>query len=159
MGQRMRARVKWIENVTFVAETGSGHSVVMDGPPERGGCNIGIRPMEMVLSGMGGCTAFEVLHILNKARQPVSDCEVELAAERAEQDPKVFTCIHVHFIVTGNGLKEKPVRRAVQLSAEKYCAASLMLDKSVVITHDFEIREPGKPCAKHRTPQQNGHPS
>ena len=138
----MQARVKWIEKVMFVAETGSGHSVVMDGPPEHGGCNLGIRPMEMLLSGMGGCTAFDVVHMLNKARQPVVDCEVELEAERAEQDPRVFTRIHVHFIVTGHGLKEKPVHRAVQLSAKKYCSASLMLGKSAVITHDFEIREP-----------------
>ena len=149
----MKARVKWVEAATFLGESGSGHSVVMDGPPEHGGCNLGIRPMEMVLSGMGGCTAFEVLHILKKARQPVADCEVELEAERAEQDPKVFTRIHVHFIVTGDGLMEKPVHRAVKLSAEKYCSASLMLGKSVVITHDFEIREPEKPGAERRMPE------
>jgi len=116
--------------------------VVMDGPPEHGGCNSGMRPMEMLLTGMGGCTAFDVVHILNKARQPVADCEVVLEAKRAEQDPKVFTHIHVHFIVTGHGLKQKSVSRAVQLSAEKYCSASLMLARSAVITHDFEILEP-----------------
>jgi putative redox protein len=138
----MRARVKWVENAMFVAESGSGHSVVMDGPPEHGGRNLGIRPMEMLLLGMGGCTAFDVVHILKRSRQPVIDCEVELEAERADTEPKVFTRIHVHFIVKGTGLKENHVRRAVSLSAEKYCSASIMLGKTAEITHDFEIRTP-----------------
>jgi len=137
----MKARIKWVEDVTFLGESGSGHAVVMDGPPESGGRNLGPRPMEMILLGMGGCTAFDVAHILRKARQPVTDCVAELEAERATTDPKVFTRIHVHFIVTGRGLKDKQVQRAVELSAEKYCSASIMLGKSVEITHDYEIRD------------------
>ena len=138
----MKARVKWVEDVTFVGESGSGHAVVMDGPPESGGRNLGIRPMEMLLIGMGGCTAFDIVLILRKARQQVTDCIVEVEAERAEAVPKVFTRIHVHFIVTGVGLSDKQVARAVELSAEKYCSASIMLGKSAVITHDYEIRVP-----------------
>jgi putative redox protein len=111
----------------------------MDGPPDSGGRDMGIRPMEMLLIGMGGCTAFDVMLILGKARQPVTDCVVEIDAQRAEKVPKVFTCIHVHFIVSGNGLSEKQVERAVRLSAEKYCSASIMLGKVADITHDFEI--------------------
>ncbi len=137
----MQARIKWVENVMFVAESGSGHSLVLDGPPESGGRNLGVRPMEMVLMGMGGCTAFDVVHILKKARQPITDCVAELSAERAESEPKVFTRIHVHFIVTGRALSEKQVERAIQLSAEKYCSASIMLGATATITHDFEIRE------------------
>ena len=125
----------------FVAESGSGHSLVLDGPPESGGRNLGLRPMEMMLMGMGGCTAFDVVHILRKARQPITDCVAELSAERAESEPKVFTRIHVHFIVTGRALSEKQVERAIQLSAEKYCSASIMLGATAAITHDFEIRE------------------
>jgi putative redox protein len=136
----MKARVKWVEAATFVAESGSGHAIVMDGPPDLGGRNLGVRPMEMLLLGMGGCTAFDVVHILKKARQPVTDCVAELAAERAESDPKVFTKIHVHFVVTGQGLDEKRVARAVELSAEKYCSASIMLASGgVEISHDYEI--------------------
>lgn len=138
----MKARIKWVENATFVGESGSGHAVVMDGPPESGGRNLGPRPMEMMLLGMGGCTTFDVVHILKKSREPVSDCVAELSAERAETEPKVFTRIHVHFIVTGKGLKEAKVRKAVELSAEKYCSASIMLGQAgVEITHDFEIIE------------------
>ncbi|NIR32241.1 MAG: OsmC family protein [Gammaproteobacteria bacterium] len=137
----MKARVKWVEQATFLGEAGSGHAVVMDGPPEEGGRNLGPRPMEMLLLGMGGCTAFDVVHILKKARQPVSDCAVELEAERAVSPPKVFTRIHVHFVVFGRGLAEAQVRRAVELSAEKYCSASIMLGRSTEITHDFEVRE------------------
>ncbi len=137
----MKARVKWVQDATFIGEAGSGHAVVMDGPPERGGRNLGPRPMEMLLLGMGGCTAFDVVHILQRARQPVLDCVVELEAERADEAPKVFTKIHVHFIVSGRGLSEKQVERAVQLSAEKYCSASLMLAKAATITHDFEVVE------------------
>lgn len=136
----MKARIKWIEDVMFLGETGSGHSVVMDGPPELGGHNLGIRPMELILQGLGGCTAFDVIHILKKARQPVEDCVVELSAERAETEPKVFTRIHIHFIVSGKDLSEKQVERAIKLSAEKYCSASIMLGKSVAISHDYEVR-------------------
>ena len=137
----MKARVKWLEDMTLVGEAGSGHAVVMDGPPELGGRNLGLRPMEMVLLGMGGCTAIDVLHILKKARQAVVDCVVELDAERAPTDPKVFTRIQVHFIVSGRNLNERQVERAVQLSAEKYCSASIMLGKTAEITHTFELRE------------------
>jgi len=137
----MKARVKWVQDATFIGEAGSGHAVVMDGPPESGGRNLGPRPMEMLLLGMGGCTAFDVVYILQRARQPVLDCVVELEAERADEAPKVFTKIHVHFIVSGRGLSEKQVERAVQLSAEKYCSASLMLAKAATITHDYEVVE------------------
>lgn len=135
----MKARIKWIDGVSFVGESGSGHCVVMDGSPDLGGRDIGIRPMEMLLLGLGGCTAFDVMLILQKARQGVSDCIVEIEAERAHQVPKVFTKIHVHFIVTGKDLVESKVQRAVELSATKYCSASIMLGKSVEISHDFEI--------------------
>jgi len=137
----MKARVKWLEEVTFVGESASGHAVVMDGPPEHGGRNIGIRPMEMLLLGMGGCTSFDVISILKKSRQSVVDCEVQIEADRADTEPKVFTRIHVHFIITGKELSEKHVQRAVQLSAEKYCSASIMLGKAAEISHDYEIRE------------------
>lgn len=137
----MQARINWVQDATFLGESGSGHAVVMDGPPEHGGRNIGVRPMEMLLLGMGGCTAFDVVHILKKSRQPVSDCVAELEAERADEDPKIFTRIHVHFIVAGRGLDEKRVARAVSLSADKYCSASIMLGKTATITHDYEIRE------------------
>lgn len=137
----MKARVKWVQDATFIGEAGSGHAVVMDGPPENGGRNLGVRPMEMLLLGMGGCTAFDVVFILKRARQPVLDCVVELSAERAEEMPKVFTKIHVHFIVSGRGLSDKQVERAVQLSAEKYCSASIMLGKTAEITHDYEVIE------------------
>ena len=137
----MKARVKWVQDATFIGEAGSGHAVVMDGPPDSGGRNLGPRPMEMLLLGMGGCTAFDVVYILKRACQPVLDCVVELEAERAAEAPKVFTKIHVHFIVSGRGLSEKQVERAVQLSAEKYCSASIMLGKAAEITHDFEVVE------------------
>ncbi len=135
----MKATIKWVDGVSFVGESESGHAVVLDGPPDAGGRNIGMRPMEMVLVGMGGCTAFDVVSILHKARQTVTDCRVELSAARADEIPKVFTRIHVHFIVTGRGLKPAQVERAVKLSAEKYCSASLMLGKTAEITHDFEV--------------------
>lgn len=137
----MQARINWVQDATFLGESGSGHAVVMDGPPEHGGRNIGVRPMEMLLLGMGGCTAFDVVHILRKSRQPIEGCVAELEAERAEEEPKVFTRIHVHFVVTGRGLDEKRVARAVSLSADKYCSASIMLGKTAEISHDFEIRE------------------
>jgi putative redox protein len=135
----MKARIKWVEKATFLGESGSGHSVVMDGPPESGGRDIGIRPMEMLLIGMGGCTAFDVVMILQRARQAVTDCVVEVSAERSDEVPRVFTSIHVHFVVSGNDLSDKQVARAVQLSAEKYCSASIMLGKAADITHDYEI--------------------
>lgn len=138
----MKARIKWVEDATFIGEAGSGHAVVMDGPPEMGGRNLGVRPMEMMLLGMGGCTNFDVMHILKKSRQTVTDCVAEIEAERAESEPKVFTKIHVHFVVKGNDLNESKVAKAIELSAEKYCSASIMLGNAgVVITHDFEIVE------------------
>jgi putative redox protein len=137
----MKVRIKWIEDVAFVGESESGHAFVMDGAREGGGRNLGPRPMETVLIGTGGCTAYDVVHILRKARAPVTDCAVEIEAERALEDPKVFTRIHLHFIVTGKGLKAQQVQRAIQLSAEKYCSASIMLGKTADITHDFEIRD------------------
>ena len=137
----MKARIKWIEGVSFAGQSESGHTVVMDGPPDAGGKNLGVRPMEMLLLGMGGCTAFDVVHILRKSRQPVSDCVAEIDAERADTDPKVFTKIHVHFIVKGQGLDPRRVEQAIKLSAEKYCSASIMLGKVADVTHDFEIQE------------------
>jgi len=137
----MKARIKWVENVCFVGESETGHAVVLDGAPDSGGRNLGMRPMEMLLIGMGACTSFDVVTILKKARQPITDCVAEMQADRADEIPKVFTNIHVHFIVTGNGLNPTQVERAVKLSAEKYCSASIMLSKSVNITHDFEIVE------------------
>lgn len=137
----MKARVKWIENVAFVGESESGHAFVMDGAPEGGGRNLGPRPMEVVLLGTGACTAYDVVSILRKARQAVTDCAVEIEAERAAEDPKVFTRIRLHFIVTGHGIKQPQVERAIALSAEKYCSASIMLGKTAEITHDFEIIE------------------
>ncbi len=135
----MKAVVKWLDNMSFVGESESGHSVVMDGPPESGGRNLGIRPMEMVLLGMGGCTAFDVVLILKRQRQAITDCYVELTSERAEEAPKVFTKIHVHYVVKGKNLDDKKVARAVDMTAEKYCSVSIMLAKSVDVTHDYEI--------------------
>jgi putative redox protein len=137
----MKARIKWIENVAFLGESESGHAVMMDGAPEGGGRNLGPRPMETVLIGTGGCTAYDVVHILLRSRAPITDCVVEISAERAADDPKVFTKIHFHFVLTGRALKPDQVARAVHLSAEKYCSASIMLAKTAAITHDFEIRE------------------
>lgn len=137
----MKAQVKWLDNMSFVGESDSGHSVVMDGPPDDGGRNMGVRPMEMVLLGMGGCTAFDVIHILKKARQNVVDCRIELDAERAETVPKVFTNIHLKYFVIGKDLDEKKVARAVSMTADKYCSVSIMLSKSVNITHETIIQE------------------
>ncbi len=140
----MKARVKWVEDVMFVTESGSGHAVVVDGAPEYGGRNLGPRPMELLLMGLGGCTSFDVLTILRKARQDVTSCEAELTAERADAVPAVFTKIHVHFVIKGRGLREPQVKKAVDLSAEKYCSASIMLGQAgVVITHDYEMLEDG----------------
>lgn len=137
----MRTSVKWIDGVSFVAESGSGHKITMDGAPESGGRNLGPRPMEVVLMGTGGCTSYDVVHILKKGRAEITSCEAEITAERAETDPKVFTKIHFHFVVTGKNLKPEQVERAIHLSAEKYCSASIMLAKTAVITHDFEVLE------------------
>ena len=137
----MKARIKWVQDATFLGESGSGHAVVMDGPPDYGGRDLGVRPMEMLLLGMGGCASFDVVLILKRSRQAITDCVAEIEAERAAQEPKVFTAIHVHFIVTGKELDEKRVARAVELSAEKYCSASIMLGKTATITHDYEIRQ------------------
>ena len=137
----MKVRIKWIEDVAFVAESESGHALVMDGAPEGGGRNLGPRPMETVLMGTGGCTAYDVVHILRKSRAAVTDCVVQIEADRAAEDPKVFTRIHFHFVITGKALKPQQVERAVHLSAEKYCSASIMLAKTATVTHDFEIVE------------------
>ena len=132
--------MKWIENASFVAETQSSHAIVMDGAPEGGGRNIGPRPMETVLAGTGGCTAYDVVSILRKGRQQISDCVVEIEAERASDDPKVFTRIHFHFVISGESVDPAKVERAIDLSAKKYCSASIMLAKTAKITHGFEIR-------------------
>jgi putative redox protein len=137
----MHAKIKWSENMAFTGETGSGHSIVIDGPAEIGGENKGPRPMELMLLSVGACSSVDVMMILKKARQPVEGCELDVTSERAETDPKVFTKIHLHFIITGQGLSENHVKRAVELSAEKYCSASIMLSRGgVQITHDYELR-------------------
>jgi putative redox protein len=137
----MKARVKWVEQVSFVAETGSGHAVVVDGAPEAGGRNLGMRPMELLLAGAAACTAFDVVWILKRARQPVADCVVDAEAERAPQEPKVFTRIHLKYAVAGRGLDARQVERAVKLSKEKYCSATIMLAHSATITHELRIVE------------------
>jgi putative redox protein len=138
----MQAVVKWVDGAQFLGESGSGHAVLMDGPPDHGGRNTGVRPMEMLLIGLGGCSSFDVMSILTKARQQVTDCRCELDAERAEGVPSPFTKIHMKFLVTGKELKEAQVKRAVELSATKYCSASIMLEAGgVEITHSYEIRE------------------
>ena len=138
----MKATVKWTHGALFVGESGSGHAVVMDGPEDLGGRNLGVRPMEMLLLGTGGCSIYDVLSMLKKARQQVVDCRVEMDAERADAVPAVFTRINMHFVVTGVGLKDSQVKRAVELSAEKYCSASIMLGAAgVAITHSYEIVE------------------
>ena len=135
----MQVRIKWFEQRAFQAETGSGHSLTMDGPPEHGGRNLAARPMEMVLVGLGGCSAFDVVEILEKSRQKVKDCQIEIDAERADDIPAVFTKIHMHFIIDGDELNEKHVKRAVELSAEKYCSVAKMLRPNVEITYDYEM--------------------
>ena len=137
----MQARIKWVEERTFVGQSGSGHTVVLDASVENGGRNLGASPMELVLIGTGGCTAFDVVDILKKGRHAVTDCWVELEAERAEQVPRVFTSITMRFVVTGHNLARAAVERAVQLSADKYCSASIMLGKSVRFEHRIEVRE------------------
>jgi putative redox protein len=137
----MKANIRWTGDVSFTGTADSGHTVIMDGAPESGGQNKGARPMELVLIGMGGCTAYDVVHILRKSRQEITDCVAEIEAKRAETDPKVFTNIHIHFIVTGKNLDEKKVQHAIELSATKYCSASIMIGKTAKITHDFELIE------------------
>lgn len=136
----MEVKVSWAGGAAFVGESGGGHKIVMDGPHEGGGRNLGPRPMEMLLIGTGACSSYDVVSILKKSRQPVSECQVVVSAERADSEPKVFTKIHLRFIVSGSGLKEKQVERAVSLSAEKYCSASIMLGATAEISHDYEIR-------------------
>tara|TARA_B110000014_G_C19826965_1_gene428894 strand:+ start:87 stop:503 length:417 start_codon:yes stop_codon:yes gene_type:complete len=135
----LNINVSWAGEALFVGETASGHKILMDGPPEGGGHDLGPRPMEMLLLGTGSCSSYDVISILKKSRQNVTACEVEISSSRAESEPKVFTSIHIHFKVTGVSLKEKQVERAVSLSAEKYCSASIMLGASAKITHTFEI--------------------
>ena len=137
----MECTVRWTSGMTFLAETASNHVVAMDGAPEGGGRNLAPRPMEMVLLGTGGCTAYDVVVILKKSGQPITGCEVKLTSERAETDPKVFTKIHMHFAVRGRGLKRNLVEHAIRLSHEKYCSASIMLGKTAEITRDFELIE------------------
>jgi putative redox protein len=135
----MECKIRWTEGMSFVAETGSGHAFVMDGAPEGGGRDLGPRPMETVLAGTGGCTAYDVVLILKRSGQDVRACDVELRAERAETDPKVFTKIHMHFVVRGRGLRPALVESAIKLSHTKYCSASIMLGKTAELTHDYEL--------------------
>lgn len=140
----MKATVKWTDGVQFVAESGSGHALIIDGAPDHGGRNTGPRPMELLLMGLGSCSSFDVIGIMKKSRQDMEDCRVEIEAERADAVPSVFTKIHLHFVVSGRNLKEAHVKRAVEMSAEKYCSASIMLAAGgVEITHDYEIVELG----------------
>lgn len=137
----MNTTVKWIDGMMMVGESASGHAIVMDGPEELGGNNLGVRPMEMLLLGMGGCTTVDVVSTLKKMREVVDDCRVEISAERADEHPKVFTKIHLHFVISGNNLNEKKIAKAVSLSADKYCSASIMLGKMADVTHDFSIND------------------
>ncbi len=137
----MKASVKWVQDVMFVGESGSGHSVVMDGAPDAGGRNVGFRPMEMLLLGLAGCSAFDVVMILRRGRENVTDCVVEVDADRAETDPKIFTNVRMRYVVTGQGLDPKKVERAVKLSEEKYCSASAIIGKTAQMTHTVEIVE------------------
>ena len=137
----MECTVRWHDGMSFIAETGSGHMVPMDGAPAAGGRNLAPRPMELLLAGTGGCTSFDIVMILQRGRHDVRGCEVKLTADRADADPKVFTRINMHFVVTGKGLKTEAVERAVNLSAEKYCSASIMLGKTAEMTHSFEVVE------------------
>lgn len=139
----MECTVRWHEGMSFIAETGSGHLVPMDGSPEAGGRNLAARPMELLLAGVGGCSSFDIVMILRKGRQDIVDCAVKLTAERAGEDPKVFTNIDMHFVVKGRALKPEAVERAIQLSAEKYCSASIMLGKTAKITHAWKVESQG----------------
>ena len=137
----MKVRVTWADNMMFVGETGSGHALVMDGAPEAGGKNLGARPMEMLLLGLGGCTAFDVVLILKRGREPVNGCRVDVEAERAESEPKIFTKIHMIYRLSGKGLSPVKVERAIQLSKEKYCSASAILGATAEITHEFTVSD------------------
>jgi len=148
----MKARIKWVQDVMFLGESGSGHSVVMDGAPESGGRNLGVRPMEMLLLGLGGCSAFDVVLILKRGRERVTDCVVELDAERATDDPKVFTRIVMRYIITGTRLDRKKAERAVALSAEKYCSASAIIGKTATLTHTIELVEAARDPATTEQP-------
>ncbi len=139
----MNTTVRWIDGMMMVGESASGHAIVMDGPEELGGKNLGVRPMEMLLLGMGGCTTVDVVSTLKKMRENVQDCRVEISAKRADKHPKVFTAIHLHFIVEGDNLNDKKITKAVSLSADKYCSASIMLAKTATVTHDFEVIQIG----------------
>mgnify|MGYP005634095059 CR=1 FL=1 len=135
----MKATIKWLDGVSFKGSSESEHSLIMDGAPESGGKNLGMRPMELMLLGIGGCTSYDIVTILKKSRQDIKDCNAEITAERAETIPQVFTKIHLHFILKGNDLEPSAIERAIKLSSTKYCSASIMLEKSVKITHDFKI--------------------
>ena len=137
----MNISVKWIDGMLMVGKSDSGHAIVMDGPPEIGGGNLGVRPMEMLLLGMTGCTVIDVVSTLKKMREDVVDCQTQVSADRSEEYPKVFTNIHVHFVFRGNQLSPLKVDKAIKLSAEKYCSASIMIGKTAIITHDYEIIE------------------
>ena len=153
----MRATIKWLDSVAFVAESGSGHAIVLDGSPDHGGRNVGLRPMEAMLIGVGACSAFDIVTILARSREQVTDCRVDLEAERADDVPAVFTRIDMHFVVEGRGLKETKVRRAVDLSADKYCSASAMMRAAgVELTHSFEVVEDGR--ASRVSPICTGRP-
>jgi len=137
----LKTQIKWMQDVSFKGKSESGHEVILDGPEELGGKSLGMRPMEMILIGMGGCTSFDVVTILKRSRQQITGCIAEIDAIRADAIPKVFTSIHIHFLIKGIDLQKKAVERAVELSANKYCSASIMLGKSVKITHDFVITQ------------------
>lgn len=138
----MKIKVNWVDNAMFIGETESNHAIIMDGPPDSGGRNMGPRPMEMMLTGLGGCTSFDVVSILRKSRQQISSCVAEISADRSEEIPSVFTDIHIHFVIKGKNLRDAQVSKAINLSAEKYCSASIMLARGGVnITHDYEILE------------------
>ena len=137
----MNISVKWIDGMLMVGKSDSGHAIVMDGPPEIGGENLGVRPMEMLLLGMTGCTVIDVISTLKKMREDVVDCQTQVSADRSEEYPKVFTNIHVHFVLRGKKLNPLKVDKAIKLSAEKYCSASIMIGKTAIITHDYEIIE------------------
>lgn len=135
----MKTTIKWIDGMMMMGESASGHSVVMDGPEEFGGKNLGIRPMEMMILGMGGCTTIDVISTLEKMREKVTNCRAEITSDRAESHPKVYTNIHIHFIIEGKNLNDKKVSKAITLSSEKYCSASIMIGKTANISHDFEL--------------------
>jgi putative redox protein len=137
----MESSLKWAGGAAFIGRSSSGHSVIMDGPPDGGGKDLGIRPMEMLILGMGACSSYDVISILKKSRQQITDCDVSITSSRAEDHPRIFTDIHIHFTITGKSLKEKQVERAIKLSAEKYCSASIMLGAMANITHDYDIQD------------------